>query len=290
MTGLCQKETRRVFKTLRVCADLLPRLPAPAAQARRSGNARPLSSSAASVFVISPTLLLAAAAVLTLCGATFLAVLLRQGRPRDGAGIAGVALSGALLGTAALLVWLASAAPAPGPRPGEPRVGADGLGGALGGLPALREGEANAPAPEIAYTALDGTAKTLSALRGRVVLVNLWATWCGPCVREMPDLARLAARYDALGLTVVALSDEPADLVRPFAERTGTTALVGLADLGALPDPYARASSTRPVTFLIGRDGRLLKMVVGAQTFEAFEALAADALQPTLAARLTRLR
>ena len=236
--------------------------------------------------MISPTLLLIAAGTLLIAGVVFLGLLLRHGRPRDGAGVAGVALSGALVGTAALLIWLATQAPRPGgPRPGEPRVGPDDLGVAMSGMPSLRADEANAPAPEIAYLKLDGTAARLSDLRGRVVLVNLWATWCGPCVREMPDLARLAATYEALGLTVVALSDEDETTVLPFVKRTATDSIVGLADLGGLPDPYARASSTRPVTFLIARDGTLKRLVVGGQTYEAFEALVADELQPNLAAR-----
>lgn len=240
--------------------------------------------------MISPTVLLATAATLLIAAVVFVVLLFRNERPRDRAGVAGLALSVALVGTAAILVWLATQAPRTGgPRPGEPRVGPDDLGAAMAGMPSLRADEAGATAPEIAYLKLDGTPARLSDLRGRVVLVNLWATWCGPCVREMPDLARLAATYDALGLTVVALSDEDETTVLPFVERTATESIVGLADLGGLPDPYARASSTRPVTFLIARDGTLKRLVVGGQTYEAFEALVADELQPNLAARQTTL-
>ena len=234
--------------------------------------------------MISPTVLLAAAAVLVLSGAGVLAAQLRRGRPRDAASVVGVVLGGALVGVAALLVWLASAAPTAGPRPGEARVGADGLGAALGGgLPALRPEERDAPAPDIGYARLDGRRATLSELRGRVVLVNLWATWCGPCVREMPDLARLADRYAGMGLTVVALSDEPRETVAPFADTHDVGAIVGLADLASLPPPFGRASDTRPVTVLIGRDGRIREMVVGAQSYAAFEALVADELAPNVA-------
>lgn len=234
--------------------------------------------------MISPTVLLVAAAVLLLAGAGLLASQLRRGRPRDAASSVGAVLGGALVATAALLVWLASGAQATGPRPGESRVGADELGAALsGGVPALRPEERDAAAPDVGYARLDGRRATLADLRGRVVLVNLWATWCGPCVREMPDLARLADRYAGMGLTVVALSDETREIVGPFAEAHDVGAIVGLADLASLPPPFGRASDTRPVTVLIGRDGRIKAMVVGAQTYAAFEALVADELAPNVA-------
>lgn len=237
--------------------------------------------------MISPAVLLVAAAVLLLAGAALLVVQLRQGRPRDAAGAVGVVLGSALVGVAGLLVWLASSAPAPGagPRPGEPRVGPEGLGTAMTGMPSLLPSERDAPAPDVRYTRLDGRTASLADLRGRVVLVNLWATWCGPCVREMPDLARLADRYAGMGLTVVALSDEPRETVAPFAEQHDVGAITGLADLGALPAPFGRASDTRPVTVLIGRDGRLKAMAVGAQSYAQFEALIADEIAPNVARR-----
>ncbi|MCL4776444.1 MAG: TlpA family protein disulfide reductase [Gammaproteobacteria bacterium] len=76
-------------------------------------------------------------------------------------------------------------------------------------LPALAPAApASAPAPEFSLPARSGGDVSLSSLRGQVVLVNFWATWCGPCRKEMPLLEQIYQRYKGLGFTLLAVNVE----------------------------------------------------------------------------------
>ncbi len=119
--------------------------------------------------------------------------------------------------------------------------------------------EPPAPAPGTAFQDADGRATSLEAFRGRVVLLNFWATWCAPCIREMPSLDRLQAKLGGEGLTVAAVSEDFAGLevVTPFFKR------LGLANLEVYLDPdgtLSRAAGIAglPTTLLIDREGRLV--------------------------------
>jgi peroxiredoxin len=68
---------------------------------------------------------------------------------------------------------------------------------------------ASATAPDFTLPARDGGKLSLSALKGQVVMINFWATWCGPCRQEMPLLEQIQARYEALGFTLVGINVEP---------------------------------------------------------------------------------
>jgi len=74
--------------------------------------------------------------------------------------------------------------------------------------PAVRAAEP-APAPDFTLPAMDGSELRLSELKGQVVMVNFWATWCGPCRQEMPLLQQLQAKYEPLGFTLVGINVEP---------------------------------------------------------------------------------
>ncbi len=74
--------------------------------------------------------------------------------------------------------------------------------------PTARAG-APAPAPEFALPAMDGSELRLSELKGQVVMINFWATWCGPCRQEMPLLQQLQVKYEPLGFTLVGINVEP---------------------------------------------------------------------------------
>ena len=71
---------------------------------------------------------------------------------------------------------------------------------------------------DFTLTDLDGKKWTLKELRGKVVVVNFWATWCPPCRKEMPDLEALYTILKEKGLVILAISDEVADKVKPFIE------------------------------------------------------------------------
>ncbi len=69
---------------------------------------------------------------------------------------------------------------------------------------------AGSAAPDFSLPARDGSTVRLSELKGQVVMVNFWATWCGPCRQEMPLLAQLQSKYEPLGFTVLGVNVEPA--------------------------------------------------------------------------------
>jgi thiol-disulfide isomerase/thioredoxin len=121
-----------------------------------------------------------------------------------------------------------------------------------------------------------GMARSLADWRGRVVLVNLWATWCAPCVEEMPALDRIAARLGGPDFDVVAISvdRQGASVVQPFLGK------LGLSRLAPYLDPSNAAvrvlgAPGLPVSVVLDREGRELGRVLGAAEWDspAFEAL-----------------
>lgn len=126
------------------------------------------------------------------------------------------------------------------------------------------------PAPEIRFRRVpSGEAMRLSELRGRVVLLNLWATWCPPCVFELPALRTLEQRLDAQGVTVLALSDESFGEVEAFGTRVPLPSLTGVAPAF----DWLPMGGSRPYTLVIDRDGVLRASVFGRLDAEGFERL-----------------
>ncbi|HUG25395.1 TlpA family protein disulfide reductase [Piscinibacter sp.] len=118
--------------------------------------------------------------------------------------------------------------------------------------------------PPLRFADGTGTATNLSAFRGRVVLLNVWATWCPPCVKEMPTLDRLQAALGGPEFEVVALSIDEAGAaaVQPFFAR------LGIAHLHPYVDTFGESSSNLvaagiPLTLLIDRDGREIARKLG---------------------------
>lgn len=125
-------------------------------------------------------------------------------------------------------------------------------------------------APANPFADLSGKAGTLADFRGKPVLVNLWATWCAPCIRELPTLEALAKR-EAGKLVVVALSqDMDAAKVAPFAADRGLTALAVRTDAAMSWVP--KVTATLPTTILYGADGREVWRMVGDYDWAGAEA------------------
>jgi len=122
-----------------------------------------------------------------------------------------------------------------------------------------------APAPDFELENLDGEAVSLAQWRGQVVLINFWATWCGPCRVEMPAIE---ARYEAFkddGFTVLAVNvDEPLPDVSAFAIAYDLTFPI-LLDPGAVINDLYRVRAY-PTTFIIDREGFISRLHIGSMT------------------------
>jgi len=121
----------------------------------------------------------------------------------------------------------------------------------------------------------DGTSRTLGDFRGSALVVNFWATWCAPCVREMPALDRLTAEVATDGIQVLALSEDRggAAIVERFYDENGIRQLPVTIDRGG---KVVRALTTPglPMTVLIDTRGREVGRVVGAAEWDADETIA----------------
>lgn len=127
----------------------------------------------------------------------------------------------------------------------------------------LEEGDT---APDFTAVLTDGTEFTLSDQQGKVVLLNFWATWCGPCVREMPAFEKLHAEYgeDVSILAVDCM--ESADIVQDFQEENGYTFPIACDEEGEVVMKYP--SQGIPYTLVIDGEGVIQKIYVGAADAE----------------------
>lgn len=137
------------------------------------------------------------------------------------------------------------------------------------------------PAPPIAFTDLNGNALSLDDFKGKPVILNLWATWCEPCIREMASLDRLQSRL-ADKIAILAISEDRGgrEIVAPFFAK------LGLGSVKTYLDPKSNvghAFTVRglPTSFLIDRDGQVLGRLEGAAEWDSPKILAV--LKPLLA-------
>jgi thiol-disulfide isomerase/thioredoxin len=130
------------------------------------------------------------------------------------------------------------------------------------------------PAPQIHFTAADGKAVSLGDFAGRLVLVNLWATWCAPCRREMPSLDRLQTRLGDK-ITILAISEDMGGdkAVAPFVAKLGLKALKTYLDPKNAVGQAFKVDGL-PTSFLIDRQGRVLGRVEGEADWDSPKMLA----------------
>ncbi|MEO5735523.1 MAG: TlpA disulfide reductase family protein [Rubrivivax sp.] len=126
------------------------------------------------------------------------------------------------------------------------------------------------PIPVVGFVDGEGHPTTLGSFRGRVVLLNLWATWCTPCRAEMPTLDHLQALLGGPDFEVLALSIDRAGLavVRPFFERIGIRHLRPYLDTGGTAMSTLAAPGV-PLTLLIDRDGLEIGRRIGAAEWDS---------------------
>jgi peroxiredoxin len=122
---------------------------------------------------------------------------------------------------------------------------------------------------------LNGKTLTLSDLRGKVVLVNFWATWCPPCRKEVPALAALYSRFERQGLVILGISDETADKVAPFALEQHIPYPVLLDTGGKVHELFSVTGI--PKSYVFDRDGKLVATAIDMRTSQQFLAMLARA-------------
>jgi cytochrome c biogenesis protein CcmG/thiol:disulfide interchange protein DsbE len=137
--------------------------------------------------------------------------------------------------------------------------------------------EVGSTAPEVAATDLRGRPVRLSQLRGEVVLLNIWATWCGPCQQEMPSMERLYRTLRPEGLRMVAVSIDakagqpdpdgrPGGDVAAFTREFGLTFDIWQDPSGAITRDYRTTGV--PESFLVDKRGKIVKKVIGATEWD----------------------
>ena len=126
------------------------------------------------------------------------------------------------------------------------------------------------PAPPLKLTDLEGKSLSLSEARGKIVLLNFWATWCAPCRAEIPDLIKLQKKYEGK-LQIIGLSDDTgsADSVRDFVKKAGMNYPIAFAS----PELEAKFGGVMglPTSFLIDPDGRVVQKHVGLRNPELYD-------------------
>ncbi len=125
-----------------------------------------------------------------------------------------------------------------------------------------------APAPESKFVLLDGSSKTTANLKGRVTLVNFWATSCVTCVAEMPKVIATYDKYHARGFDTiaVAMSYDPPSYVVNYAETRKLPFNVAIDNTGSVAKAWGDVALT-PTTFVVNKRGDIVKRYVGEPDF-----------------------
>ena len=144
-----------------------------------------------------------------------------------------------------------------------PSNDATAANGTAGSTPALETATGLGEAPTFTLPTLAGDSLRLADLRGQIVVLNFWATWCAPCIEEIPQLIDLHDELNPHGLTVlgVSLDIEGPDFIKPFTDRLGITYPVPLDD-GAVAEAYGGVWAL-PTTYVIDAEGQIIQRVIG---------------------------
>lgn len=170
----------------------------------------------------------------------------------------------------ALLILAASLAAAPAVAAAPAKGGTDLTRFATGDLARLDFTQAGTPAPDTPFEAKGGKTATLAQFKGKVVVLNLWATWCAPCVKEMPQLDRLQGMFPAKDLAVVTVSMDMAGwrAVEPFWEKRGLKNITPYLDK---KNALALGFKARglPLTMIYDRQGKEVARIAAPAEWDA---------------------
>lgn len=136
----------------------------------------------------------------------------------------------------------------------------------LSGKPPLGKGVA---APNFTLPGLDGKMVSLADYRGKVILLNIWATWCPPCVEEMPSMEKLHQRLKGESFEILAVSIDAsgAEAVRPFMEKHKLS-FTSLTDSKGVMQKLYQATGV-PESYIIDKDGMIAEKVIGPRDWAA---------------------
>ena len=155
-------------------------------------------------------------------------------------------------------------------------------------VPAPARGAETAASPDAAATPampalklplVDGTPYDLAAHRGKWVVVNFWATWCGPCLKEMPELSALDAMRDHIEVIGLAYEEIDAEAMQAFLKEHPVVYPIAIVDTFDPPKDFDTPRGL-PMTYLIGPDGKVVDKVLGPVTAKSIEAAIAKAGGP----------
>ncbi|MEV4782375.1 TlpA family protein disulfide reductase [Burkholderia sp. LMU1-1-1.1] len=135
-------------------------------------------------------------------------------------------------------------------------------------------------APDVTFVTIKGEKLPADALRGKVYMVNFWATSCTTCVAEMPQMVETYNKFKPQGMefVAVAMSYDPANYVINYAETRQLPFKVALDTDGSAAKAYGDVSMT-PTTFVVGKDGKILKRYLGKPDFDELHKLLATSLK-----------
>jgi len=127
------------------------------------------------------------------------------------------------------------------------------------------------PAPNFSLPGLDGQMVSLADYRGKVVLLNIWATWCPPCVEEMPSMEKLYQELNGDGFEILAVSIDESGVqdVRPFMQKHKLSFPVLMDPEGTIKGLYRTTGV--PESFVIDKDGTLVEIVIGPRNWATSE-------------------
>lgn len=137
-------------------------------------------------------------------------------------------------------------------------------------------------APGVTFVSIKGEKITTESLRGRVVLVNFWATDCVTCVKEMPDITATYNKYRGQGFETIAVAmrHDPPNYVLNFVEKNKLPFTVTLDPMGELAKAFGEVKLT-PTTFVIDKRGKIVTRILGEPDFAKLHALLEEKLKET---------
>lgn len=163
-------------------------------------------------------------------------------------------------------------------------AGVAALVAAIGAAVWLVVASAPQAAPQVTFATLSGELISTSDLKGKVTLINFWATSCAPCVKELPDIAATYKKYHAQGFEAIAVAmeyDRP-DYVKNFTERNQLPFRIALDARGEIAREFGKLNGevrVVPTSFVIDKQGRIIKSYLGELDFVKFQALLETALK-----------